>query len=315
MVGASCNLVRATPAPALVVKVGAVVTERNVDILSEGVRLSGTVYFPTASGAGTLPTVIMSHGWGGVASQLRGQAMALATAGYLVIAFDYRGWGSSDSKVILTAPAPDAARKTDHRFTAEVLELREMVDPLDQAEDIFNVIHWAMGEPRVDRERVGLWGTSFSGGLVVHVAAQEPRVKALVSQVGYMGSPLEGPPPPALQGERDAGTRRTHGTIGYPPPRAREVGTLQGGPVGAKFLRYAPIDEVASAKRCAMLFIAAEHEELFDNRQNPQLAHERAVGPKRYVVIPNISHYGVYGQARDQTMQLAIEWFDAHLKP
>ena len=59
----------------------------------------------------------------------------------------------------------------------------------------------------------------------------------------------------------------------------------------------------------------AQHEELFDNRQNPELAHERAVGPKRYVVIPNISHYGVYGQARDQTMQLAIEWFDAHLKP
>lgn len=31
-------------------------------------------------------------------------------------------------------------------------------------------------------------------------------------------------------------------------------------------------------------------------------------------VIPGISHYGIYGQAREEATRLAIEWFDQHLK-
>ena len=61
-------------------------------------------------------------------------------------------------------------------------------------------------------------------------------------------------------------------------------------------------------------FRAAEREELFDNRQHPQLAYERAAEPKKYVVIPGIAHYGIYGEARDEATRLAIEWFDQHLK-
>jgi len=30
--------------------------------------------------------------------------------------------------------------------------------------------------------------------------------------------------------------------------------------------------------------------------------------------MPGISHYGVYGEAREQATSLAIEWFDLHLK-
>jgi hypothetical protein len=291
------------------------VVERRVDIRSEGVRISASEYFLKSLDGKALPTIVMSHGWGGTAAMLRAQATAFAAAGYLVVAFDYRGWGESDSRVVLTSPAPEASQKNGQRFTAEVLEVREVVDPLDEAEDIFNVIHWAMGEAMVDKGRVGLWGTSFSGGLVVYVAARDPRVKALVSQVAYMGLPLDRFPGPALTAARDAATRRARGEIGYPPPRAREVGNLQGGPIREKFLRYAPIDDIARISGCAMLFIAAENEELFDNRQHPQLAYERAAEPKRYVVIPNIAHYGIYGEAREQATRLAIDWFDAHLKP
>jgi hypothetical protein len=97
------------------------------------------------------------------------QATDVARAGYFVIAFDYRGRGDSDSRLILTMPAPDPSTQTDHRFTAEVKEMREVVDPVDQAADIFSVIHWALGKAMVDKNRIGLWGTSFSGGLVVYV--------------------------------------------------------------------------------------------------------------------------------------------------
>ena len=37
-------------------------------------------------------------------------------------------------------------------------------------------------------------------------------------------------------------------------------------------------------------------------------------GPKKLVTIPKITHYGVYGEAREQAQKLAVEWFDTHLK-
>jgi dienelactone hydrolase len=289
----------------------ATLEERAVDIISDGVRMQGTLYYPKEA-RGPLPTIILSHGWGGTAAMLTYQATEFARAGYLALAFDYRGWGKSDSRVVLTARAP--SEPGDHRFSAEVKEVREVVDPMDQAADIFNAIHWAMGEPLVDRNRIGLWGTSFSGGLVVYVAARDPRVKAIVSQVGYMGQPLASTPAAMLSKSREDATRRARGEIGYPAPRAREIGNLSGAPVREKFLLYAPIDDVSAVRDCAMLFIAAEREELFDNRQHPQLAFERASEPKQYVVIPGIAHYGVYSEAREQATRMAIEWFDRHLK-
>src|SRR5215475_15845663 len=159
---------------------------RKANIMSEGVRMSAELYSLKSNAGKQLPTIIMSHGWGGVAAQLRLQAIDFARAGYLVIAFDYRGWGASDSRLILVGRAP--YKIENHRFTAEMIEVREVVDPFEQTQDIFNAIHWAMGEPQVDKTRVGLWGTSYSGGHVVYAAAHDPRIKAIVSQVGALFS-------------------------------------------------------------------------------------------------------------------------------
>ena len=57
-----------------------------------------------------------------------------------------------------------------------------------------------------------------------------------------------------------------------------------------------------------------EKEELFDTRQQGELAFSRAAEPKKRVVIPGITHYGIYTVARDQSIGLAIEWMDLHLK-
>src|ERR1700675_1399903 len=64
------------------------VEERKADIVSEGVHIHADIYTPKSSTAGPLPTIIMSHGWGGTASMLRPQATDFARAGYLVVAFD-----------------------------------------------------------------------------------------------------------------------------------------------------------------------------------------------------------------------------------
>lgn len=282
------------------------VVERKVTIHSEGTRISGIVLQPSGPQEHKLPAVIMSHGWGGTAAMLRPQAERFAQAGYFVLIVDYRGWGDSDARWVRdeTAPAGSDARR----------ELREVVHPLDQATDLFNAVHWAMGEIMVDQDRVGLWGTSFSGGLVAYVAAREPRIRAIVSQVAWFGAPLDKQAGEALQRSRAAATRRARGEIGYPPPGAREIGNLRGGPVAEGFLRYAPIDDIPRMKGCAMLVIDVENEELFDIREHGELAFQRAPGPRKRVVIPGLKHYDIYGVAREEATGLAVEWMDQHLK-
>jgi len=102
------------------------IVERTADVRSEGVRLTASLYSLASRQGKPLPTIIMSHGWGGTAAALQPQARAFATAGYFVVAFDYRGWGESDSRVVLTGPAPGTARPGGPRFTAEVLEVRQV---------------------------------------------------------------------------------------------------------------------------------------------------------------------------------------------
>src|SRR5258708_6258860 len=112
------------------------------------------------------------------ARSFRPEAVAFAQAGYLVVAFDYRGWGESDSRVILVSKR-EPAERTNNRFTAEVQEVREVVEPLNMVVDWLNAINWAVGDSQCDTGRIGLWGSSLSGGLVVSAALMDPRVKPL----------------------------------------------------------------------------------------------------------------------------------------
>ncbi|MEO8165991.1 MAG: alpha/beta fold hydrolase, partial [Betaproteobacteria bacterium] len=113
------------------------VTERKVDLYSEGTRLGGTVFYVQPPEGEKLPAIIMSHGWGGTASMLRPQAERFANAGYFVLAFDYRGWGESNARWVRNEA--ESGAQTGRR------ELREVVHPVDQATDIANAVHWVMG--------------------------------------------------------------------------------------------------------------------------------------------------------------------------
>ena len=284
---------------------------RTATIMSEGTRMAAEVYAPKSAGDKKLPTIVMAHGWGGVAAHLRPDAVKFARAGYLVVTFDYRGWGASDSRVILTDPQPP--RSAGRTFTAEVEEVREVVDPIDQTTDLMNAVSWVYGEPQCDQERIGLWGSSYSGGHVVYVAARDPSVKATVSQVPAFESRFVILGPEETKQTFDEGVARTHGELGYPEPGARAVGNLRGAPIREKLMQYAPVEDAHRAPQCAMLFVLAENEELFDNKDHGIKAHERATGPKKLVIVPDIKHYGIYMQARDKAQQMAIAWYDEHL--
>jgi uncharacterized protein len=304
---ASAQETKPKPAP----RVPEGVTFRAADIMSEGVRMAAEVYAPAGSEGKKLPTIIMSHGWGGLVQTLRPDAIAFAKAGYLAIAFDYRGWGNSDARLIL-APGTKPETK-DGKLVAEVKEVREVVDPIDQTTDILNAINWAAGDKQCDPERIGIWGSSYSGGHVVYVAARDPRVKAFVSQVGAMDSRWTMATPEARAHTLAQGTARARGEIGYPAPGTK-FRNMTGQPVWEKLMTYAPIEDVDRCKNCAKLFIIAGNEELYDNRDHAILAHERSQGVKKLVTIPDIKHYGIYNEARARAQKEAIAWYDEHLK-
>jgi predicted acyl esterase len=251
----------------------------------------------------------MSHGWGGTADALRPDAVVFARAGFLVVTFDYRGWGNSDSRLIaVTKPT-----EKDGKLMAEVVEVRGVVDPIDQTTDIMNAIHWVQGEQLCDISNIGIWGSSFSGGHVVYVAARDPRVKAFVSQVGSMDARWAIENPQLRKHVFQQGTARTRGQIGYPEPFAN-FNNMRGEPVWEKLMRYAPIEDIDRSENCAKLFIIAENEELFDNKDHAIAAHQRATGIKKLVTVKDIRHYGIYHEKRKEAQQLAIEWFIEHLK-
>src|SRR5262249_59451614 len=109
-------------------------------------------------------------------------------------------------------------------------------------------------------------------------------------------------------------TKRARGEIGYPPPGAVTVGSLRGAPIREHLMNFAPVEEADKAPNCAMLFIIAGREELFDNRDHGIKAHERAKGPKKLITIPNITHYGIYNEASEQAQKDEMAWFHGNMK-
>ncbi|MCP4782523.1 MAG: hypothetical protein GY903_15485 [Fuerstiella sp.] len=101
------------------------VSFRHASIVSEGTRMSAEVFLPKGAKQ-KLPTIVMSHGWGGTAEHLRTDGVAFARAGFLVVTFDFRGWGNSEARVITKSSPVERDGKT----VAEVTEVRGVVDPI-----------------------------------------------------------------------------------------------------------------------------------------------------------------------------------------
>jgi pimeloyl-ACP methyl ester carboxylesterase len=101
----------------------------------------------------------MAHGLGGTRDAgLAPYAERFATAGFGVLVFDYRHFGDSEGQP------------------------RQLASIQRQLQDWRNAVAFARGLPGVDPDRIALWGSSFSGGHVVVVAAQDKRVAALSAQ-------------------------------------------------------------------------------------------------------------------------------------
>ncbi len=290
------------------------VEKTTVDLWSDGTRLSGDLFTPPGfQESDARGAVLLSHGWGGTRAHLsQAYAPFIAEAGFVVLTIDYRGWGDSDSRLVMRTSAK-APEKTG-AVKVEAIAVREEVDPLDQTEDIRNAITWLQGQPGVDPTRIGLWGSSYSGGHVIWVAAHDPRVKVTVSQVGSMDS--KGIIDALPGGWKDLHTMQQARARGdaapYPDDEPRPG--LRGTPDYVSMAQYSPRD-VAHQVRAAALIIDAADEELFDIKEHGQAVYSILKNrvPTKYHVVPGISHYGIYREALEEARTMAIEWYKEHL--
>jgi dipeptidyl aminopeptidase/acylaminoacyl peptidase len=301
------------PAAAAQDPADAAVETREVLIWSDGTRMRGDLYLPKGrDAAAKLPAVIYCSGTAGTRPGAARFSTLCAAQGFAVLAFDYRGWGSSDSKLMALEPQPKPDEKGE--MTVRVRALRWQMDYVDQTEDIRAAVSFMAKEPAVDRARIGLFGTSFGGGLVTWVAGNDPRVACVVAQVPGMG------------GGRPADAYRLHEeqAHGDTEPVPFETGKFGGKMARYDQMRVNPARSIgfscfdAAQKISApMLIVDAEKEDLFDIKKNGGRVAEILEGrkvPVKYHVVPGIDHYGVYKEAFSDVSKLEIEWFAAHFK-
>jgi uncharacterized protein len=129
----------------------------DVSFDSHGVVCRGWFYKPQSSPA---PAIVMSHGFSAVKEQsLDRFASAFQSAGFAVLLFDYRFLGASGGTP------------------------RQRIIPTEQHDDLRAALSWICARDDVDKRRVGMWGTSYSGGHSLVMAALDSRIKAVVAQV------------------------------------------------------------------------------------------------------------------------------------
>ena len=119
---------------------------REIEFPSRGSQCRGWLYVPDASVVNQpAPAIVMAHGFSAVKEmfQLSSYAERFEEAGFVTLVFDFRYLGASDGNP------------------------RGQIIPHEQQEDYRNAITWLSLQPEVDADRIGVWGTSLSGGHVL----------------------------------------------------------------------------------------------------------------------------------------------------
>ncbi|NBB51169.1 alpha/beta fold hydrolase [Rhizobium sp. CRIBSB] len=130
-----------------------------VQFTSQGTTCEGDLYLPdNFDPAGRYPALVIGHGFTVARTSLVQEGRLFAEAGFITLAIDYRHFGTSGG------------------------EPRGRLLPMQEVEDFRAAIDWLETQPGVDAGKIGIWGTSFGGGIVTHVAAHDIRVRACVAQ-------------------------------------------------------------------------------------------------------------------------------------
>jgi fermentation-respiration switch protein FrsA (DUF1100 family) len=296
-------------------------TRQNVEFLSEGVTLRGWFYPARGEPHHATPAIVMAHGFSAVKEQyLDRYAEVFSAAGFAVLVYDHRNFGDSDGTP------------------------RQEVDPALQKRGYRDAISYVSTRPEVDASRIGIWGSSFSGGHVLEVAAIDRRVKCVVSQVpqisGYQSAlrrtradhvpgllqrfqedrkqRFAGGPPamlsavsadpaqPCAMGGADSHAFFTE-TMSFAPNWRNEV-TLRSAEMSRENEPGVHIDRISPTP---LLMIVADNDTLTATDLCLS-AYEKALQPKTLAIISG-GHFSPYVEHFDTTSVKAVEWFAQHL--
>jgi uncharacterized protein len=295
---------------------------QNVEFDAEGVTLRGWLYVPDGAGA-PAPTVVMAHGFSAVKEMYLDRfAEVFADAGLAALVFDNRNFGASDG------------------------EPRQEIDPWAQVRDYRHAITYAATRPKVDERRIGIWGSSYSGGHVLVVGAIDRRVRCVASQVPlisghsnfralvradfiagfreqfdadraarFRGEPpamvpvvAEDPLAPSALPTPDSWTWFSQTAESRAPSWRNEV-TLRSVEM---FTEYEPGTYLPWISPTPLLIVVAAGDHLTP-ADLAIAAYEQANEPKQLVLLPS-GHFDAYVDAFDQASAAARDWFVRHLR-
>lgn len=284
----------------------------DIEFNADGVILRG--WFYQADTTSPRPVVVMSHGLSAVKEMhLQNFAEIFANAGLHVLVYDHRNFGASDGLP------------------------RQDIDPVRHVRDFRHAITYASGRPDVDARRIGIWGTSFSGGHVLSVAASDKRVKAVVSQAPFisgggnvrsivradllaglyaqldeerqrlyggaeptmMSAVDEDPSAPAIMPQAEAWEYFTKAAAELAPAWRNEITLSSLERIG----EYEPGDGVHRISPTALLMIVAADDVVTPTAFALE-AYERAHEPKQLVMVPG-GHFDVYTNESSFTIAAA----------
>ena len=135
-------------------------TREDLDFYSKGTRCAAWFYMPETDKKP--PVIVMAHGLGGTREmRLYEYAERFAAAGYACYLFDYRNYGASDGNK------------------------RQLINVRMQLTDWYNAIEFIKKDPRIDPDKLLIFGSSFSGGHSVWLSAHRNDIKGAVAQCPY----------------------------------------------------------------------------------------------------------------------------------
>jgi fermentation-respiration switch protein FrsA (DUF1100 family) len=291
-----------------------VTTRLDVEFESEGRTLRGWLFLP--EGDGPFPGVVVTSGFAGVREGFLGHPYqeVFAEAGIGTVIYDHANCGESDGLP------------------------RQELDPILQQRGYKDAITFLCGHPSIDPNRIGIWGTSYSGGHVLGVAAVDRRVKCAVAQAmtisGHSNLLRRHTIPSYLalrQSWQDDRLARARGeapamspafgessesvifSMGRPEEHRRnwrnEV-TLRTWELYDEYEPAALIERIAPTPLLMIVGI----EDTMTPAEDALAAYNRALHPKRLITIPG-THYAVYADQYERTSTAARDWFVEHLHP
>ncbi len=282
-----------------------------------GVPLYGKLFLPKGfTTTAKYPAVVVGHGINALSIGIEKFASRFAERGLVAMAIDYQsygfsGSGSDDLRLLDPDPTTDAAAVTEAE--RRLVLKRTNLNNVHEVADVRAAVSYLQGEPGVDPDRIGIWGSSNGGAIVMAVAAVDARVKAVVSQVSAPRPVVRAPVPVGANLLQDAIAR---------------VRTGQGGEVDGGFSFKSKIDAWSNQRNrdvrpgttldqirptTAVLLIPAEKDELTGGAAGAIEAAKFLSGrgvPSQAAVLPGLSHFQAYSYAGFEVgSTLAADWF------